>query len=136
MIVLCIFIFFGGGGNKMSDIDVYVLNGEYTERLLHLLEQLRMNKPATVECLLDNGFTNCWGNTFRKVWTLRLSDKYPVSFAMDVIKYRQYLELVRFVLFDELFGQPHPCGKEEYEQIEKIIAKLVDKNILEVYTND
>ena len=122
----------------MSDIDVYVLNGEYTERLLYLLEHLQMNKLATVECLLDNGFTNCWGNTFRKVWTLKLSDKYPVSFAMDVIKYRKYLELVRFMLFDEysLFGHPYPCEKEEYEQIEKIITKMIDKNILKVYTND
>lgn len=41
------------------------------------------------------------------------------------------LEHVRVILFDELLSKPHPCGKEEYRQIEQIINELVNKKILE-----
>ena len=131
----CIHGFIAWGQQEHKELEdetvVYVSGGNCESKLLKLCESVQMNKSATVECLLDNGFTNCWGNTFRKAWTLKISDNYPVSFAMDVIKYRQYLEHVRVILFDELLSKPHPCGKEEYRQIEQIINELVNKKILE-----
>ena len=118
----------------MSDIDVYVLSGNYTKRLLYLLKHLQMNKLVTAECLLNYGFTNYDAPYYYKVWSILESDKYPVSFAMTIKK--KGMKIESFELLDENFMQPHPCGKEEYEQIKKIVTIMIDKNILEVYTND
>lgn len=67
--------------------------------------------------------------TLHKSWRIKLKDKYPVSFIVDIVK--SSLKIAEFIVCDECFGQPHPCGKEEYRQIEQIINELVNKKILE-----
>ena len=40
------------------------------------------------------------------------------------------MKIESFDLLDENFMQPHPCGKEEFEQIEAIIKKMIDDGIV------
>lgn len=110
---------------------VYVNGGNCESKLLKLCESLQVHESVTVESLLKAGFTNCVEAILHKSWKIRLKDKYPVSFVMNITK--KTLKIREVMVFDECFGQPHPCGKKEYEQIEQIINELVNKKILERY---
>ena len=115
-------------------MDIYVCGGDYAEKLCELCESLVVSKNIKQKDLLDYDFSNAYKPHYRKAWRIKQSDKYPVSFAMTIKK--KGMKIESFDLLDENFMQPHPCGKEEYEQIKKIVTKMIDKNILEVYTND
>ena len=41
-----------------------------------------------------------------------------------------------FDLLDDNFMQPHPCGKEEFEQIEAIIKKMINDGIISKNTEE
>ena len=108
---------------------LYVCGGDCEDKLIKLLEGLQVHRGATVESLLKDGFTNYSEPILHKSWRIKLKDKYPVSFVMDIAK--KTLKISEVIVFDECFGQPHPCGKEEYMQIEQIVNELVNKKILE-----
>lgn len=112
-----------------DEIALYVCGGDCEDKLFKLLENLQVHESATVESLLRAGFTNYSKPTLHKIWRIKLKDKYPVSFIVDIAK--MSLEIAEFTVCDECFGRPHPCGKKEYEQIEQIINELVNKKILE-----
>ncbi len=102
---------------------------EHEDKLFKLLENLQVHESATVESLLRAGFTNYSKPILHKSWRIESKDKYPVYFIVDIAK--RSLEIEKFTVCDECFGQPHPCGKEEYRQIEQIINELVNRKILE-----
>lgn len=108
---------------------LYVCGGDCEDKLIKLLEGLQVHRGATVESLLKDGFTNYSEPILHKSWRIKLKDKYPVSFVMNIAK--KTLKISEVIVFDECFGQPHPCGKEEYMQIEQIVNELVNKKILE-----
>ena len=108
---------------------LYVCGGDCEDKLIKLLEGLQVHRGATVESLLKDGFTNYSEPILHKSWRINLKDKYPVSFVMNIAK--KTLKISEVIVFDECFGQPHPCGKEEYMQIEQIVNELVNKKILE-----
>ena len=113
---------------------LYVCGGDCEDKLIKLLEGLQVHRGATVESLLKDGFTNYSEPILHKSWRIKLKDKYPVSFVMNVAK--KTLKISEVIVFDECFGQPHPCGKEEYMQIEQIVNELVNKKILERCNGD
>ena len=112
-----------------GEATLYVRGGGCEDKLIKLLEGLQVHRAATVESLLRAGFTNYSKSILHKSWRIKLKDKYPVSFVMNIAK--KTLKIIDVMVFDECFGQPHPCGKKEYEQIEQIINELVNKKILE-----
>lgn len=109
-------------------MDIYVCGGDYAEKLCGLCENLAVSKNIQQENLLDYGFSNAYSPHYRKTRRIKQSDKYPVSFAITIKK--KGMKIESFDLFDENFMQPHPCGKEEFEQIEAIIKKIIDDNIV------
>ena len=111
-----------------AEAEVYVYGGDCKDKLLRLLEPLQLHESVTVESLLKAGFTNYSWPILHKSWRIKLKDKYPVSFVMNIAK--KTLKISEVMVFDECFGQPHSCGKKEYEQIEQIINELVNKKIL------
>lgn len=121
-------------GRSEEETAVYVHGGNCESKFLKLCESLQVHESATVESLLKAGFTNYSWPILHKSWRIKLKDKYPVSFVMNIAK--KTLKISEVMVFDECFGQPHPCGKKEYEQIEQIINELVNKKILERLQND
>lgn len=112
-----------------DEATVYVYGGDCKDKLLRLLEPLQLHEAVTVEDLLKAGFTNYFEPILHKSWQIKQIDGYPVSFYIDIAK--DSLKITEYTVLDEFFGQPHPCGKKEYEQIEQIINELVHKKILE-----
>lgn len=112
-----------------GEATLYVRDGDCEDKLFKLLENLQVHESATVESLLKAGFTNYSWPILHKSWRIESKDKYPVYFTVDIAK--RSLEIAEFTVCDECFGLPHPCGKEEYRQIEQIIDELVNKKILE-----
>lgn len=112
-----------------GEAKLYVRGGDCEDKLFKLLENLQVHESATVEGLLRAGFTNYSKPILHKSWRIESKDKYPVYFIVDIAK--RSLEIAEFIVCDECFGLPHPCGKEEYRQIEQIIDELVNKKILE-----
>lgn len=113
-----------------DETTLYVHGGYCEDKLIKLLEGLQVHRGATVESLLKDGFTNYSEPILHKSWRInKLKDKYPLSFVMNVAK--KTLKISEVIVFDECFGQPYPCGKEEYMQIEQIVNELVNKKILE-----
>lgn len=108
---------------------VYVSGGNCESKLLKLCESVQIHESVAIESLLEAGFTNVVESILHKSWAIRLKDKYPVSFIVNISKGTRKIK--EFMVLDERFGQPHPCGKKEYEQIEQIINELVNKKILE-----
>ena len=117
-----------------DETTLYVHGGYCEDKLIKLLEGLQVHRGATVESLLKDGFTNYSEPILHKSWRIKLKDKYPVSFVMNVAK--KTMKISEVMVFDECFGQPHPCGKEEYMQIEQIVNELVNKKILERCNGD
>lgn len=113
------------GGDLM---DIYVYGGDFENEVYELCENLIIPKNIKRKHLLDYGFTNFDAPYYYKVWGIIESDKYPVSFAMTIKK--KGMKIESFDLLDENFMQPHPCGKEEFEQIEAIIKKMIDDGII------
>ena len=134
----CIHGFIAWGQQKYKEPEdetaLYVCGGDCEDKLIKLLEGLQVHRAATVESLLKDGFTNYSEPILHKSWRIKLKDKYPVSFVMNVAK--KTLKISEVIVFDECFGQPHPCGKEEYMQIEQIVNELVNKKILERCNGD
>ena len=95
---------------------------------MRLLKPLQLHESVTVEDLLKAGFTNYFEPILHKSWRIMQIDGYYVSFYIDVSK--DSLKITEYTLLDECLGQPHPCGKKEYKQIEQIINELVNKKIL------
>lgn len=112
-----------------GEATLYVRGGDCEDKLIKLLEGLQVHRAATVESLLRAGFTNYSKPILHKSWRIELKDKYPVYFIVDIAK--RSLEIAEFTVCDECFGQPRPCGKEEYRQIEQIVHELLNKKILE-----
>ena len=46
------------------------------------------------------------------------------------------MKIESFDLLDDNFMQPHPCGKEEFEQIEAIIKKMINDGIISKDTQE
>lgn len=113
------------GGDLM---DIYVCGGDFENEVCELCENLIIPKNIKRKHLLDYGFTNFDAPYYYKVWSIIESDKYPVSFAMTIKK--KGMKIKSFDLLDENFMQPHPCGKEEFDQIEAIIKKMIDDGIV------
>ena len=113
------------GGDLM---DIYVNGGEFENEVCELCDNLIIPKNIKRKHLLDYGFTNYDAPYYYKVWSILESDKYPVSFAMTIKK--KGMKIESFDLLDENFMQPHPCGKEEFDQIEAIINKMIDDGIV------
>ena len=109
-------------------MDIYVCGGDYAEKLCELCESLVVSKNIKQKDLLDYDFSNAYKPHYRKAWRIKQSDKYPVSFAMTIKK--KGMKIEAFDLLDDIFCQPHPCGKEEFNQIEAIIKKMIDDGIL------
>ena len=134
----CIHGFIAWGQQKYKEPEdktaLYVCGGDCEDKLIKLLEGLQVHRGATVESLLKDGFTNYSKPILHKSWRIKLKDKYSVSFVMNVAK--KTLKISEVIVFDECFGQPHPCGKEEYMQIEQIVNELVNKKILERCNGD
>ena len=112
-------------GNLM---DIYVCGGDFKNEVCELCENLIIPKNIKRKHLLDYGFTNFNAPYYYKVWGIIESDKYPVSFAMTIKK--KGMKIKSFDLLDENFMQPHPCGKEEFDQIEAIIKKMINDGIV------
>ncbi len=107
---------------------IYVCGGDHEEEMCELCENLTVSKNIKPEDLLAYGFTNYNKPCYYKVWSILESDKYPVSFAMTIKK--KGMKIESFDLLDENFMQPHPCGKEEFDQIEAIINKMISDGIV------
>lgn len=112
-----------------DEAGVYVHGGDCQDKLLRLLEPLQLHESVTVEDLQKAGFTNYFEPILHKSWRIKQKDGYPVSFYIDIVK--DSMKITEYTVLDECFGQPHPCGKEEYRQIEQIINELVNRKILE-----
>ena len=119
------------GGDLM---DIYVCGGDYAEKLCNLCEGLEVSKNIKRKNLLNYGFTNFNAPYYYKVWSIIEFDKYPVSFAMKIKK--KGMKIESFDLLDDNFIQPHPCGKEEFEQIEAIIKKMINDGIISKNTQE
>ena len=119
------------GGNLM---DIYVCGGDFKNEVCELCENLIIPKNIKRKHLLDYGFTNFNAPYYYKVWSIIESDKYPVSFAMTIKK--KGMKIESFDLLDDNFMQPHPCGKEEFEQIETIIKKMINDGIVSKNTEE
>ena len=109
-------------------MDIYVCGGDFKNEVCELCENLIIPKNIKRKHLLDYGFTNFNAPYYYKVWGIIESDKYPVSFAMTIKK--KGMKIKSFDLLDENFMQPHPCGKEEFDQIEAIIKKMINDGIV------
>lgn len=109
-------------------MDIYVCGGDFENEVCELCENLIIPKNIKRKHLLDYGFTNFDAPYYYKVWSIIESDKYPVSFAMTIKK--KGMKIKSFDLLDENFMQPHPCGKEEFDQIEAIIKKMINDGIV------
>lgn len=112
-----------------GEATLYVRGGDCEDKLFKLLENLQVHESATTESLLRAGFTNYSKPILHKSWRIKLKDKYQGLFTVDIVK--RSLEIAEFTVCDECFGRPHPCGKEEYRQIEQIINELINRKILE-----
>ena len=119
------------GGNLM---DIYVCGGDFKNEVCELCENLIIPKNIKRKHLLDYGFTNFNAPYYYKVWGIIESDKYPVSFAMTIKK--KGMKIKSFDLLDDNFMQPHPCGKEEFDQIEAIIKKMINDGIISKDTQE
>ena len=119
------------GGDLM---DIYVCGGDFENEVCELCENLIIPKNIKRKHLLDYGFTNFDAPYYYKVWSIIESDKYPVSFAMTIKK--KGMKIESFDLLDDNFMQPHPCGKEEFEQIEAIIKKMINDGIVSKNTKE
>lgn len=113
-------------------MDIYVYGGDHAEKMCELCENLTVSKNIKQEDLLAYGFTNYNKPYYYKVWGIVESDKYPVSFAIRIKK--RGMKIESFDLLDENFLQPHPCGKEEFDQIEAIIRKMMNDGIVQKNT--
>ena len=112
------------GGNLM---DIYVCGGNHVEKLCELCKSLSVAKNIKQKDLLNYGFTNCSDPYFFKSWGIQESDNYSVSFSVTIRK--KSMKIEAFDLLDNNFCQPHPCGKEEFNQIEAIIKKMINYGI-------
>ena len=115
-------------------MDIYVCGGDFENEVCELCENLIIPKNIKRKHLLDYGFTNFDAPYYYKVWSIIESDKYPVSFAMTIKK--KGMKIESFDLLDDNFMQPHPCGKEEFEQIEAIIKKMINDGIISKDTQE
>lgn len=119
-------------GGDLINMDIYVCGGDHAEKMCELCENLTVSKNIKQEDLLAYGFTNHNKSYYYKVWGIMESDKYPVSFAIRIKK--RGMKIESFELLDENFLQPHPCGKEEFSQIEAIIRKMMNDGIVQKNT--
>ena len=109
-------------------MDIYVCGGNYAEKLCELCENLTVAKNIKQKDLLDYGFTNFSASCFYKSWSITEPHGYPVSCAVTIRK--ENMKIESFDLLDKAFMEPHSCGKEEFNQIEAIIKKMIDDGIL------
>ncbi len=111
-------------------MDVFVLNHSHSKEFCKLCQNFKLKDGVTANNLIrKGGFTNYYKPDLYFIRMLHTSDQYPISFSIIINK--KTLEIESFKLLDECFGQPHFCGKEEYEQCKKIMNRLVCKNLFE-----
>lgn len=113
--------------NKKDEADIYVCGGTHKDKMVHYLRKLELEENLLAEDFLKAGFTNYNEPVLYYCRMIQESDNYPVSFVIMVNK--EDLTMKEFDLLDENFLQPHPCGKREFREIQKIIEHLQDVGI-------
>ena len=111
-------------------MDIFVLNSSHSKEFCELCQNFKLKDGVTADDLIQKGgFTNYYKPSLYFQRKLCMKDKYPVTFAITINK--KTLKIKNFDLLDECFGQPHFCGKEEYEQCREIMDRLIDKDLFE-----
>lgn len=108
------------------------LGGNYEKKLEDLLDKIRLRAGLTGEECKKAGFSDSVKGTYYYHRRLHEDDNYPVSLDITIKEQEDNEDLVFNEVFvvDECFLQPHPCGKQEYRQIEQLIRELINKKIL------
>lgn len=111
---------------------LYCLGGSREKKLMDLLDRVRLREGLTGSDCLKAKFTNYSKGTYYFHRRLHEDDNYPVSFDISIEGQEHDMPLLfkEAAVMDENFLQPHPCGKQEYPQIEQLIRELINKKIL------
>ena len=111
---------------------LYCLGGSHKKKLMDLLDRVRLREGLTGLGCLKAKLTNYKEGTYYFHKRLHEDDNYPVSFdiSIEVQEHDMPLLFKEASVMDENFLQPHPCGKQEYQQIEQCIRELINKKIL------